>query len=87
MCDAGLRCILVDIVDKSQSSGIMVLHLPTAAIVGKLEYKSSVDEIFDIQILPGVKRPGILNTEDEIYRLSLSTPESTYWAKNLEEDE
>jgi uncharacterized protein (TIGR03032 family) len=74
----------LDIAEKAQASGVMVMHLPTGALVGKLEYRSSVDEIFDIQVLSGLKRPGILNIDDNTYKLALVTPETTYWGKQSE---
>ena len=68
------------IAEKATSSGVTVIHLPTGAIVARLMYESSVDEIFDIQIIPGMIRPGILNTEGDTHKLALTTPEATYWA-------
>jgi uncharacterized protein (TIGR03032 family) len=61
------------------SSGIIVIHIPSGRIVGEARFISSVDEIFDIQILPGLRRPGILNTLDNTFRMALTTPETTYW--------
>jgi uncharacterized protein (TIGR03032 family) len=68
------------IAEKATSSGVSVIHLPTGAIVARLTYESSVDEIFDIQIIPGMRRPGILNTQGDTYKLALTTPDTTYWA-------
>lgn len=73
----------LDIAKKALSAGIAIVHLPTGALVGELQYKMSVDEIYDIQILPDLLRPGILNTLKPEYKLGLSTPETTFWAKDL----
>ena len=62
-------------------AGIKVLHLPTGALVGEIKYHSSVDEIYDIQVLPNIKRPGILNTQNDFYNLALHLPNATYWGK------
>lgn len=69
------------IAEKAKTSGVVVLHLPRAAVVGRLEYRSSVDEIFDVQVLPGCRRPGIVSAASEWHGMSLTTPEATYWAK------
>lgn len=61
--------------------GIVVLHLPTASIVGHLKYENSVEEIYDVKVLPGLKRPGILNMEKPDFRMAVSTPEKTFWAR------
>ncbi len=72
------------IADKAVSSGITVLHLPTGAIVGSIRFESSVDEIYDVQILPEMRRPGILNTENDMHTRALTTPQATFWAAEKE---
>ena len=74
------------IADRARTAGLSVIHLPTGALAAELTYNASVDEIFDVQALPGLRRPGILNTIDETYRLALATPDATYWART-EQDE
>ncbi len=72
------------IAEKADQSGIVVVHLPTGATVGMIKYLSSVDEIYDVQVIPNVLRPGILNTMKPEFKMGLSTPESTYWARTKE---
>lgn len=64
-------------------AGVIVVHLPSAKVVAMLQYQNSVEEIYDIQILPHFKRPNILNTEMDDHRLSLSTPQASFWAKPI----
>lgn len=61
--------------------GITVLHLPTQAKVGELRYVRSCEEIYDIQVLPGLQRPGILGLADSTHRRALSLPEQTFWGQ------
>lgn len=68
------------IADKALWAGIVVVHLPTGSIVGQLKYHASVDEIYDIQVLPNMVRPNILNTHTPMFKMGLSIPTSTYWA-------
>ncbi|MGZ3883635.1 MAG: TIGR03032 family protein [Bacteroidia bacterium] len=70
----------LDFSTKTDQCGIMVIHLPTASIAGKLTYNTSVDEIYDIHIIPGKTRPNILNTATPDHLSALMTPEATYWA-------
>ncbi|MEY3051983.1 MAG: hypothetical protein RLY31_1768 [Bacteroidota bacterium] len=72
--------------ERARSAGVSILHLPTGALVGDIHYLSSVDEIYDVQVIPGVRRPGILNTEIPDHKLGLSTPELTFWARNTTAD-
>ncbi len=69
------------IADVSNYAGIAVVHLPTGAYMGEIKYHMSVDEIYDVQVLPGLIRPGILNTDKPEYKMGLATPEATYWAR------
>jgi uncharacterized protein (TIGR03032 family) len=75
----------LEIAEKSTWAGFIVLHIPTGSIVAELRYHASVDEIFDIEVLPGLRRPGILNTEKDTYTLALTTPDATFWAAKKEE--
>ncbi|PCJ67477.1 MAG: TIGR03032 family protein [Bacteroidetes bacterium] len=71
----------LDFVDQAQEAGILVIHLPTGSTVGKITYLTSLDEIYDIQLIPNKIRPNILNTLKPDYKGSLMTPEDTFWAK------
>jgi uncharacterized protein (TIGR03032 family) len=68
------------IADEANFGGIAVVHLPTGAYVGEIRYKASVDEIYDVQVLPDMLRPGILNTQREEYKMGLHIPTATFWA-------
>ncbi len=61
--------------------GITIIHLNTGARVGELRYVRSCEEIYDVQIMPGLLRPGILGLADSTHRRSLSTPEQTFWGE------
>jgi uncharacterized protein (TIGR03032 family) len=60
--------------------GLLCLHVPTGAIAGELRYLRSCKEIYDIQMLPGVRRPGILSTANETFRRAVSAPGLALWA-------
>jgi uncharacterized protein (TIGR03032 family) len=70
--------------DKANFSGIKIIHMPTNAEVGEIIYETSVDEIYEVIILENMIRPNILNTIDDIHKLSLQTPSTTYWARKEE---
>ncbi|MEO6453589.1 MAG: DUF4915 domain-containing protein [Ginsengibacter sp.] len=61
--------------------GVEIIHLPTGANVGNIRYQQSVEEIYDVQILPGSRRPGILNHTAPAHRLALHTSDNFFWAK------
>lgn len=72
--------------DKANFSGIKIIHMPTNAEVGEIIYETSVDEIYEVTVLENMIRPNILNTIDDIHKLSLATPSTTYWAKKEEQE-
>lgn len=71
----------LEIADKANKAGIAVVHIPTGARVGEINYLTSVDEIYDVQLLANMVRPNILNTMKPDYKLGLDTPQATFWAK------
>jgi hypothetical protein len=70
----------LEIADTSNEAGIWIIHEPSGSLVGRLTYHQSVDEIFDVVALPGVRRPGITNSTSELARRSLSFPEGAAWS-------
>jgi uncharacterized protein (TIGR03032 family) len=71
----------LEIAKKANYSGIAIFHLPTGSFAGEIKYHTSVDEIYDVQVLPGKLRPNIFNTSQEEYKKGLSIPGVTYWAE------
>jgi len=65
---------------REQKAGITIIHLPTGAKVGQIVYETSVDEIYDIRILPNRSRANILNTEKDLHKQGLMIPSKTYWS-------
>jgi hypothetical protein len=68
------------IAEKAVSCGVEFIHLPTGISVAQIRYQASVEEIYDVKILPGRIRPGILNHESPDHRRALNTPEYDFWS-------
>lgn len=71
----------LDFADDSNEAGIMIVHLPTASMAGKITYQTSLDEIYDVHVLADKRRPNILNTLKPEHKMGISIPNSTFWAK------
>jgi len=69
--------------DPNVFCGMAVVHLPTGAYIGQLRYINSCEEIYDVQVLPNIRRPGILGTEAPHYKEALSLSETTYWGQGM----
>ena len=66
---------------KQSPAGIIAVHLPSGKLVGQLAYQASVEEIYDVKVLPGLRRPNILSPLQEDHKRGLATPFATYWGK------
>lgn len=65
--------------------GIAVVHLPSGAVAGLIQYHADCEEIYDVQVLPGVRRPGIIGLGDGMHLNALSTPEAVFWGRPPDE--
>jgi len=65
---------------EANEAGIVVVHLPTGSVAGKITYQTSLDEIYDVHVLPNTVRPNIMNTIRPDYKEGVTTPKSTFWA-------
>ncbi len=74
------------IASKSERCGIVIVHFPSASIVGQILYQASVEELYDVKVLPGLRRPNVLSTMKEDFRKALITPTDTYWAQIPEKE-
>ena len=70
----------LNIPQESSIAGLQIFHLPSAKVVGTVSWLSSVDEIYDVQVLEGCRRPNILNTMTDDYVKALLIPGKTYWS-------
>ena len=66
---------------KKAAAGILIVHLPSGKLAGQLSYQSSVEEIYDVKILPGLVRPNVLSPLQEDHKRGLTTPFATYWGQ------
>ncbi|MGE0588317.1 MAG: TIGR03032 family protein [Cyclobacteriaceae bacterium] len=65
---------------KSVYSGVVIIYLPKMSLAGYIKYENNVDEIYDVKLLPNMKRPGLLSHEKDRSVIAITTPEEQYWA-------
>ena len=70
----------LEIAEKADKAGVTIVHLPTGTITAQLTYNASVDEIYDIQVLPNIIRPNIMNTYGELHLDAIQLPNGGFWA-------
>lgn len=62
----------------SNEAGIAIIHFASGHVVGEIKYQSSVEEIYDLQVLP-FRRPGLVNFDQPEKDLAISMPEFGMW--------
>src|SRR6185503_20873341 len=51
--------------EKERTCGVWVVHIETGQTVGFLRFEAGVQEIFAVQVLPGMRFPELLEWNDE----------------------
>lgn len=59
--------------------GISVIYLPTGNQVGFILYQTTVDELFEVKVLPKTRRPNILNLDKSVHSNSVTTKDRVFW--------
>ena len=68
-------------------AGVIAVYLPYKTVVGQVKYKMSVDEIYDVKVLPGKLRPNILSTDMEVNKGAIVFDDKFYWGEIKSENE
>ena len=61
--------------------GIAVVDLKSGSVAGMLEFTAGCQELFEVQFLPGVNRPMILNLERPETLQAFAAPQFSYWLR------
>jgi uncharacterized protein (TIGR03032 family) len=61
--------------------GVAVIDVRRGAQVGMFEFTGGCEELYDVQFLPGARRPMILNLEKPAARQAVTHPESSWWLR------
>ncbi len=61
--------------------GVVAVDLRTGAEAGMFEFTAGCEELYDVQFLPDVRRPMILNLDKDAVRQAVTHPESSWWLR------
>jgi uncharacterized protein (TIGR03032 family) len=61
--------------------GVAVVDIRNGREAGFFEFTAGCEEMYDVQFLPGVLRPMILNSEKPVAHQAITNPESSYWLR------
>jgi uncharacterized protein (TIGR03032 family) len=66
---------------KNLLCGVAVVDLRSGAETGFFEFTVGCEELYDVQFLPGVRRPMIVNRERPEAHQAMTNPDSSYWLR------
>jgi uncharacterized protein (TIGR03032 family) len=61
--------------------GVAVIDVRSGAQAGMFEFTAGCEELYDVQFLPGARRPMILNLGNPAVRQAVTNPESSWWLR------
>ena len=61
--------------------GVAVVDVRNGRTVGMFEFTSGCEELYDVQFLPGILRPMILNIEKPESLQAITDPEASFWLR------
>lgn len=73
----------LELADKDIKAGVVIVDLDTGQIAGEIKYETSVDELYDVHILDGLKRVNILNYQQSLRYRALITPFGSEWVEHI----
>jgi len=76
----------VEVKGNSLNAGFTIFDLRTRTSFGELLYTNTIDEIYDINIIEGYNKPGIVTKLNKKNSSIIVTPENVYWKKISEEN-
>lgn len=67
-------------------AGVAALDEQTGRVLGTLEFASGVTEVYDVQVLPGIRRAGMQNILATDGFIAVETPQSVLWTRRPDND-
>jgi len=71
----------------ADEAGVAVIELSSGHVVGEIKYLDTVEEIYDVQILPNTVKPGMITPDDPRHKLTVTTPSISFWKKKKKEED
>ncbi len=70
------------VAEMSDSAGVLVVDTNNWTIAGEIRYESTVEEIYDVQLIHGTIRPGLIPVNDARHKSAIVTKEVSFWKKS-----
>ena len=76
----------VEVKENSLNAGFTIFDLRTRTSFGDLLYTNTIDEIYDINIIEGYNKPGIITKLNKKNSSIIVTPDNVYWKKVIKDN-
>jgi uncharacterized protein (TIGR03032 family) len=76
----------LDVKENSKHAGVIVFDLKNKIFLGKIDYLTTVEEIFDVQLLEDCQKPAIINKNDDRIKEVITSPFGVFWLNKVEKD-
>lgn len=76
----------LDVKENSKNAGVIVFDLNEKEIVATLNYLTTVEEIFDVQLIEGSNKPAIVNQKDDRHKDIITMPGGNFWKSSKEDN-
>lgn len=76
----------VEVKENSLNAGFTIFDLRTRTCFGDLLYTNTIDEIYDINIIEGYNKPGIITKLNKKNSSIIVTPDNVYWKKVINDN-
>ena len=71
----------VEVKENSKNAGFTIFDLRTKTSFGDLLYNSTIDEIYDLNIIEGCNKPGMVTRSNKNNKNIITTPQNIFWKK------
>jgi len=76
----------LEVKENSKQAGVIVFDLKNKKILGQIDYLTTVEEIFDVQLLEGCKKPAIINKNDDRIKEVITSPYGIFWLNKIDKE-
>jgi len=66
--------------ERSREAGVCIVHAPTGRLAGRISYRTSVEEVYDVVVLPEVARPGLVAPWMDVAGRAVTVEGAGWWA-------
>lgn len=77
----------LDVKENSKHAGVIVFDLKNKRVLGQIDYLTTVDEIFDVQLLDNCRKPAIINKGDDRIKEVITSPFGVFWLNKKAKDD